>query len=118
MTIKIIPIGARILVDPIEPVDEVSARAKAAGLFVAVYDHNKPKPTEGLVVAVGTDPFVHEHIRIGDRVVYAKHSGSEVQVEGRTFRQLDFHEVITVLRTEPEASATASESAASPTEPS
>lgn len=111
MTVEVTPIGARILVEQIEPVSDVEERARKAGLFVAVYDHNRPKPTEGIVVAVGTDPLLQEHIQVGDHVVFSKFSGSEVQIEGKTYRQLDFPEIITRIRKRP---AIASESEALP----
>lgn len=114
MTLEITPIGNRILVDTIEPVVEVEERARKAGLFVAVYDHNRPKPTEGIVVAIGSDPMVQEHFQLGDHVTFSKFSGSEIQVEGKTYRQLDFQEVLTRIRRR----ATASESEASPGQPS
>ena len=114
MTLEITPLGARILVEPIEPIDEISARAAKSKLYVVTYDHNKPKPTEGIVVAVGTDPLVQEQIQVGDRVIFSRHSGSEIQVEGKTYRQLDLHEVISRIRSR----ATASESGEPPSSPS
>lgn len=90
------PLGARILVRDEVPEDEVTARAKASGLYIATLEENKPKPTTGIVVAIGTDPEVQEHIHEGDRVFFAKHSGSYITIRGEQFRSLDFHEIITV----------------------
>ena len=46
------------------------------------------KPSEGEVLAIGTGKVlesgqVHEmHIKVGDRVLFGKYSGSEVKVDG------------------------------------
>lgn len=90
------PFGPRILVKDETPIDDISARAKAAGIHVAVFEENKPKPTTGIIVAIGTDPELHAHLKIGDRVFFSRHSGSHVRVKGEEFRCLEFHEIITV----------------------
>ena len=94
------PLGPRILVEEIEPIDDVTAAYKKAGLSAVVLESNKPQPTSGKVIAVGTDPELQEHVREGDTVIFSKHSGSNVIIEGRSLRCLEFHEIITVTREE------------------
>lgn len=89
-------IGARILILDIEPVDDISARAKAAGLHAVVYDRNVPKPTEGIVLGVGGDPLVQEEVKIGDHVFFGKFAGHHVYEQGREYRSLEFQEVTRV----------------------
>jgi co-chaperonin GroES (HSP10) len=79
-------------------VDEVTARMSAAGLHAVVLDENVPKPTEGRVVAVGSDPMVQELIQVGNVVTFSKYAGHHQIVEGRTYRSLEFREIIACIR--------------------
>ena len=101
MSPTIIPIGSRVFVDLIEPVDSITARAAAAGLHAVVMEENKPRPTQGVVVAVGSDPMVQELIHVGDTVTFAWHAGYEQQVEGRTLRVLELRELLACIRPDP-----------------
>jgi co-chaperonin GroES (HSP10) len=94
---ELIPIGARILVEDIEAVDDLTERAKRAGLEVVVLEHNKPRPTTARVIALGKDPLVAENIHLDDTVFFHRHSGSFIQIEGRQLRSLELQEVISVL---------------------
>lgn len=97
---KLIPMGSRILVEDIEATVDVVERGKQANLEIVLFEQNVPRPTEGLVVAVGSDPLLQEHLRIGDKVIFARYAGTHITVEGKTYRSLDFHEIITILREE------------------
>jgi co-chaperonin GroES (HSP10) len=97
----IMPLGARCFVEEITPIDEVSARAAAAGLHAVILDENVPKPTEGLVIAVGTDPLIQELVHVGDTVTFGKYAGSYQMVEGRTYRNLELRELTAVIRPTP-----------------
>lgn len=97
----IIPLGSRVFVDPITPIDSVTARAAAAGLHAVVMEENKPRPTEGIVVAVGSDPMIQELVHVGDTVTFAWHAGYEQQVEGRTLRVLELRELLACIRPDP-----------------
>lgn len=89
-------VGARILVKDIAPVDEVQAWAKRTGLHAVTYDQNRPRPTEGVVLAVGSDPLVQEEIQVGDHVFFSKFAGHNVYEEGKEFRSLELQEVTRV----------------------
>lgn len=104
---KIMPLGARCFVEPIAPVDEVTARAAAAGLYAVILDENMPKATEGRVIAVGSDPLIQELVKVGDTVTFSKYAGTEQQVEGRTYRNLELREITAVIR--PDESSSPSE---------
>lgn len=98
------PVGARILVKDEIPLDDYTARAQKAGLVAVVYEQNLPKPTTGLVVAIGGDPFIGEcGVEVGKKVMFGRHAGTRVLLEGEEYRSLDIHEVIMVL--EPQQSA-------------
>lgn len=106
----IFPVGSRIFVDPIEPVDEVTARAKAAGLHAVVLEENLPQPTEGIVIALGTDPLVREIVQVGDHVTFSRHAGYEQRVHGHVYRALELRELIAVIREEKSLAASVEQS--------
>ena len=98
MSPLLMPVGPRILVKDVEPLDDLSARAKQSGIHVVVFEHNVPKPTTGLIVALGSDPEVQRLFKIGDIVFFNRFAGTETIVEGQKYRTLEFHEVTNILR--------------------
>lgn len=101
---KIFPVGARIWVDPLEPIDDITARAAASGLHVVIHDENVPRPTTGRVIALGNDPLVQEMVQIGDIAFFSRFDGKEVQVEGRKYLSLELREIISLARPDPPTS--------------
>ena len=79
MTIR--PLHDRVLVKRLESEDKTSG-----GLFIP--DTAKEKPIEARVVAVGTGKVLDDgtvrkpELKAGDRVLFAKYSGSEVKIDG------------------------------------
>lgn len=94
--VKTKPRGARIFVRTITPVDEVTARAQAAGLEIVIDESRKPRATMGVVLAVGEDPLAMELYKEGDIVVFSPHAGVEIREEGNVYRSLELHEIIGV----------------------
>jgi chaperonin GroES len=79
-TIKIQPLEDRVV---ILPSDE--AEAMRGGLYIP--DTAKEKPTQGEVIAVGPGRFekgerVPVDLKVGDKVIYGKYSGTPFTVEG------------------------------------
>jgi chaperonin GroES len=78
---KIRPLQDRILV---KRIDE---EAKTAGGII-IPDTAKEKPQEGKVVAVGVGKVQDDgkvqplDVKKGDRILFSKYSGTEVQIEG------------------------------------
>ena len=81
---KIQPLGARVLVEPIEEKEQIKG-----GIFIP--DTAKEKPTEGKVVAIGKKrdddgkevPF---DVKVGDTVLMPKYGGTEVKLDDKTFQ--------------------------------
>ena len=77
MKVKIQPLGDRIIVKPLE------AEEKTKGGIV-LPDTAKEKPQEGEVIAVGKGKVLDNgnvqamEIKVGDRVLYGKYSGTEI----------------------------------------
>jgi chaperonin GroES len=77
------PIGNRVVVEPIEGDEQVSA----GGIYIP--DTAKEKPQEGKVVAVGPGRMTDDgkrvplEIKVGDIVIYSKYGGTEYK-QGKT----------------------------------
>ncbi|MBP7497106.1 MAG: co-chaperone GroES [Bacteroidales bacterium] len=89
--LNIKPLADRVLVEP-SPVEE-----KTAGGII-IPDTAKEKPQKGIVVAVGNgkkdEPMT---LKAGDKVLYGKYSGTEINVEGKDYlimRESDIYAVI------------------------
>ena len=80
MSIKLKPLGDRLIVEPVEK-EEVTA----SGIILP--ETAKEKPQEGVVLAVGPGRRDEDGDRIpmdvkeGDRVLFAKYAGTEVKLE-------------------------------------
>ena len=78
---KIRPLQDRILVKRLAGEEKT-----ASGIIIP--DNAKEKPMEGEVIAVGagkalTDGKIHKpDVKVGDRVLFSKYSGSEVKIDG------------------------------------
>jgi len=96
------PKGARLFVRTITPVDEVTARFLAANLIPVIDDAHKPRPTTGIVLAIGEDPLIRELYHIGDLVMYSPHAGQPFRDNGEDYLSLELHEIIGSKRPKPE----------------
>ncbi len=80
--LKLKPLGGRVIVEPIEQED-----VTAGGIILP--DTAKEKPQEGKVLAAGPGDRnekgerVPMDLKAGDRVLFAKYSGTEVKMDGK-----------------------------------
>ena len=81
MALNIKPLGDRLLVEPVE-----EKEVKKGGIIIP--DTAKEKPQEGKVVAVGPGKTLESgkisepNVKKGDRVLFSKYAGNEINVEG------------------------------------
>lgn len=77
--IKLRPLADRVLVEPME-----AETKTASGIIIP--DTAQEKPQQGVVKAVGNgkkdEPIT---VKVGDKVLYGKYSGTEVKHEGKEF---------------------------------
>ena len=98
MTLKVRPIGDKVLVEPLE---EKEAKGKKGGIIIP--DTAKEKPMAGVVVAVGTGKTgddgkkVPIEVKKGDRVLVSKYGGTEIKLEGKDYRILNSDDILAVL---------------------
>jgi chaperonin GroES len=93
---KIKPLADRILVKP-SPAEEKTA----SGIIIP--DTAKEKPMQGEVIAVGTGRISDDgkisplELKVGDKILYGKYSGTEVTVDGDEYlimRESDVYAII------------------------
>ena len=80
MSVKIQPIGDRVLVKMVEDAEQIKG-----GIIIP--DSAKEKPQEAEVVAVGPGATVDGkvvpmEVKVGDKVIYSKYAGTEVKIDG------------------------------------
>ena len=90
------PLGDRVLVEPAE-----EKETKKGGIIIP--DSAKEKPTEGVVVALGTGktddngkkvPF---EIKKGDRVLVTKYGGTEIKLDGKELKIFNSDDILAVI---------------------
>src|SRR5256886_17042684 len=96
MAINVKPLGDRVLVEPAE-----EKEVKKGGIIIP--DSAKEKPTEGLVIALGTGktddngkklPF---EVKKGDRVLVSKYGGTEKKLDGKENKNLTTDDILAVI---------------------
>ena len=79
MSVNFKPLSDRVLVEP-----NAAETTTASGIIIP--DTAKEKPQEGTVVAVGLgkkdEPTT---VKVGDKVLYGKYSGSELKLDGKDY---------------------------------
>ena len=79
------PLGSRILIKPLEQDSKTSS-----GLYLP--ETAKEKPQTGLVVAVGDDEEIK--LKVNDKILFAKYSGSEFKLDGTEYLLLEANDVL------------------------
>lgn len=93
--VKIKPLGDRIIVKPIE------RETMKGGIIIP--DTAKEKPMEGEVLAVGAGKLddkggrIAMDVKVGDRVLYGKYSGTEVKLDDETYLIIHQDEILGIL---------------------
>ncbi len=93
-------------------VKRIDAEEKSAGGII-IPDTAKEKPQQGEVVAVGpgardeAGKVVPLDVKVGDRVLFGKWSGSEVKIDGEDLLIMKESDILGVLTTSSKAKAAA-----------
>jgi len=96
MAINLKPLGDRVLVEPVE-----EKEVKKGGIIIP--DSAKEKPTEALVVALGTGktdddgkkiPF---EVKVGDRVLISKYGGTEIKLDDKEYKLLNSDDILAIV---------------------
>lgn len=96
-TIKIQPLGDRVVVKSLE-----SANKTKGGIVLP--DTAKEKPQEGEIVAVGKGKMLESgeikalEVKVGDKVLYGKYSGTEVTLDEQEYLILREEDILAVIK--------------------
>ncbi len=90
------PLGGRVLVEPLE-----QEETTPGGIILP--ETAKEKPQEGKILAVGPGDRDDEgkriamDVKVGDRILFAKYSGTEVKMDGKKLLILRESDILAVL---------------------
>jgi len=93
--VKLKPLGERVVLKLVEQEE----RTKGG---ILLPDSAKEKPQKGEVLAVGTGKVLESgqkiplDVKIGDKVIFARYSGTEVKVEGETYLIVSERDILAV----------------------
>jgi len=93
---KMKPLADRVVVKPSEPEEKVRG-----GIIIP--DTAKEKPQQGEVVAVGpgkisdSGELIKMEVKVGDKVLYGKYSGTEVTVDGIDYLIMRESDILAII---------------------
>ena len=96
MGLNLKPLEDRVVVEPKEAEDKT-----ASGIILP--DTAQEKPQEATVVAMGpgkasdSGTIVKMTVKVGDKVLYGKYSGSEVTVDGKEYLIMRESDILAIL---------------------
>lgn len=94
---NLIPLHDRVIVKPSQP-EEVTK----GGIIIP--DTAKEKPMQGEVVAVGKGKtneegkLVEMQVKVGDKVLYGKYSGTEVTIDGEEYLIMRENDIFAIIK--------------------
>ncbi|MFN2215766.1 MAG: co-chaperone GroES [Anaerolineales bacterium] len=96
MAISLKPLGNRVVVEPIEQ-EEMTA----GGIYVP--ETAKEKPQQGKVLSVGpgdrdeNGKRIPMDVKVGDKVLFAKYSGTEMKLDGKKLLVLRESDLLAIV---------------------
>jgi chaperonin GroES len=93
--LKVKPLADRVVVKPLEEAEQMRG-----GLYIP--DTAKEKPQQGEIVAVGQGRYedgkrIDMELKVGDKVLYGKYSGTEVTIDDAQYLILRESDVLAVV---------------------
>ena len=97
MTLKLRPLADRVVVEPVEREETF------AGGALVLPETAKEKPQQGIILAAGPGRLdddgkrIAMEIGVGDQVLYAKYSGTEIKIDGKEFVLITESSVLAII---------------------
>ena len=94
---RIKPLADRVVVKALEEAEQMRG-----GLYIP--DTAKEKPSQGMVMAVGPGKFsddgerVEMEVKVGDKVLYGKYSGTEITLDSQEYLILRESDVLAIVK--------------------
>lgn len=89
--INIEPLGARVVILPVEGESQTPG-----GILLP--ETAKEKPQQGIIKAVGNEEEMMTDLKIGDRVLFPKYTGTEIKYDGDTYLLMDEDSVLARIK--------------------
>jgi chaperonin GroES len=89
---QIKPFEDRVLVEA----EEIEESRTKSGIIIP--DTAKEKPRTGKVIEVGTDEELAKNIKVGDKIVFAKFTGDEVEFEDKKYLIVSRSDILAVIK--------------------
>ena len=94
-TSKVAPLADRVVVKPLEDTEQMRG-----GLYIP--DTAKEKPQQGEIIAAGPGKYedgklVPMSVKVGDKVLYGKYSGTEITLDNEQYLILRESDVLAIV---------------------
>jgi chaperonin GroES len=86
------PLEDRVLIEP----SEDSEQKTPGGIIIP--DTAKEKPRMGVVKSVGTDEALQKIVKAGDKVLYGKYSGDEIEMAGKKYLIVKKEDILAIVK--------------------
>jgi len=87
---KLKPLDDRVVIEVAK-----SEEKNVGGIIIP--DTAKEKPQIGKIIAVGTDKDLQKLVKIGDKILYAKYGGTEVDVEDKKLLIISQSDILAII---------------------
>jgi chaperonin GroES len=84
------PLGMRVLIKP----DDQAESRTSSGLYIP--ETAKEKPQTGVVIAIG-DEGEEIKVKVGQKVLFPKYSGTEIKLEGVDHLIMDADDILAIV---------------------
>jgi len=91
VTMKLRPIEDRVVVK----LHSANQEKTIGGIIIP--DTAKEKPQIAEVTAVGTDEELQKIVKVGDKVLYGKYSGTEIELDGEKLLILSKSDILAIV---------------------
>ncbi len=95
--VEVRPLADRVVVKPLDEAEQMRG-----GLYIP--DTAKEKPSQGEVIAVGPGKLADDgsrmpmDVKVGDRVLYGKYSGTDVTLDGEEYLILRESDILAIIQ--------------------
>ena len=65
---------------------------------IIIPDTAKEKPQIGVIIAVGTEDELKKLVKVGDKILYAKYGGTEVDIEDKKYIIISRSDILAIIK--------------------
>ncbi len=91
-SMKLKPLDDRVVIE----VKEELAEKNVGGIIIP--DTAKEKPQIGKIIAVGTEEELKELVKVGDKILYSKYGGTEIDIEDKKYLIVSRSDILAIIK--------------------